>query len=163
MQISWYLAKTDCYRKGVPSKTSHFFPLPHIMCTPDSVFLFAAVKSCSTSCLNIHIHDMCYLQCVFWLICADIWVLLRDRLCLSICFLFSSPLFSALFLPLVPLRLSFIMGRGRLEIKEASREIEWAVTLCDAICYPQRIASGRLTCSIHLSTLALIKQMPVDI
>lgn len=68
-----------------------------------------------------------------------------------------------LFLPLVPLCLSFIMGRARLQIKEASRETEWAVTTCDAICYPQRIASGRLTRSIHLASAALIKQMPADV
>lgn len=57
----------------------------------------------------------------------------------------------------------FIMGRARLQIKEASRETEWAVTTCDAICYPQRIASGRLTRSIHLASAALIKQMPADV
>jgi len=37
------------------------------------------------------------------------------------------------------------------------------VTFCDVICIPERTASGRLTCSIHLSTGALIKQIPLDI
>ncbi len=156
MHIScWYLAKTDCYRKHFPYKTSNFFPpLVDIICTSDFCWCYILF------CIKFVYAYVQATVCVFANMCTHLSAG-ADRLC--VCFPFSSPLSSPLFLPLVLFCLSFVMERGRLEIKEASRETEWAVTLCDAICYPQRIASGRVTCSIHLSTLALIKQMPVDI
>lgn len=124
----------------------------HIRCSSD---FFVFLLSC---CYMLFSLVFLHMACAFENVCRHLSSAV-DRLCVCV---FSS----TLFLPLVSLCLSFIIeqGRGaRLEIKEASRETEWAVTLRDAICYPQRIASGLLTCSIHLSTLALIKQMPVDI
>lgn len=69
-----------------------------------------------------------------------------------------SPLHYVSIVPLHPLIYNLV---GSLEIKDWGVETKWAVTFCDAICFPQRTASGCLTCSIHLSTVALIKQIPL--
>lgn len=83
-----------------------------------------------------------------------------DRLC---AYVFPFPSFFSIILTRVPFCVIYNGEREAGDKKGKYWETEWAVTLCDVICYPQRIASGLLTYSIHLSTLVLINQMPLDV
>lgn len=114
-------------------------------------FLF--VSSCFASCL-------CIQACSSVIQASGHVNVATDGLCACV-FLF--PSFFSIILPLVPFCVIYTGEREAGDKKGKYWETEWAVTLYDAICYPQRIASGLLTYSIHLSTLVLINQMPLDV
>lgn len=137
---SWYLLKQITVEHKCHSCSSHRANPPFPICF--IVFCIIVVyASMSQRCECIQTGECCCRQ--------------------TLCFPF--PSFFSIILPPVPFCLIYNGEREAGDKRGKYWETEWAVTLCDAICYPQRIASGLLTYSITLSTLVLINQMPVDV